>query len=223
MNLFDIILIAIGLAMDCFAVSVTHGLSAERTGKPFRQYGPWLMALMFGLFQGGMPLIGYFAGTLFADFVARFAPWLALLILAFIGGKMIYESVHGNIILCRLNNKRCSKRNTQCVHGHDNTDCPHCLKQETNEVATDFSFRHIAVLAIATSIDALATGVIFIPVPQVLWVGVGIIALVSFLFSIIGFGIGAFFGKCFHFNVEMLGGIILIVIGLKIFIEGIFF
>lgn len=189
MNLFDIILIAIGLAMDCFAVSVTHGLSAERTGKPFRQYGPWLMALMFGLFQGGMPLIGYFAGTLFADFVARFAPWLALLILAFIGGKMIWESLHTS---------------------------------DTDHICADFSVKHIVALAIATSIDALATGVIFIPVPQVLWVGVGIIALVSFLFSIIGFAIGAFFGTRFHFNVEMLGGIILIGIGLKIFIEGVF-
>ena len=77
-------------------------------------------------------------------------------------------------------------------------------------------------LAIATSIDALATGVIFIPVPDVLWLGVGIIALVSFLFSIIGFTIGELVGNKFHFNVGLLGGIILIAIGLKIFIEGVF-
>lgn len=222
MNLFDIILIAIGLAMDCFAVSVTHGLAADSNSKPFRHYGPWLMALMFGLFQGGMPLIGYFAGTLFANFFSRFAPWIALILLAFIGGKMIYESFHGNIVLCKLNNQRCSKRNAQCTHSHDKSDCPHCIRETQEQPCADFSLKHIVALAVATSIDALATGVIFIPVPDVLWLGVGIIALVSFLFSIIGFTIGELVGNKFHFNVGLLGGIILIAIGLKIFIEGVF-
>lgn len=191
MSLFDIVLIAIGLAMDCFAVSITHGLSADRSRKPFAQFGPWLMALMFGLFQGGMPLIGYFAGTIFANFFSRFAPWIALILLAFIGGKMIWESLHES----NDNEKPCA----------------------------DFSLKHVLALAVATSIDALATGVIFIPVPQILWVGVGIIALVSFLFSIVGYGIGAIVGQKFHFNIELLGGVILILIGLKIFIEGVFF
>ncbi len=191
MSYFDIILIAIGLAMDCFAVSVTHGLSYDRSRKPLAQYGPWLMALMFGLFQGGMPLIGYFAGTLFADFFSKFAPWIALILLTLIGGKMIWESLHEN-------------------------------KDEKKPYA-DFSFKHITALAVATSIDALATGVIFIPAPGMLWGGVGIIALVSFLFAIVGYCIGAFVGQKFKFNVELLGGGILIIIGLKIFVEGIFF
>lgn len=191
MNYFDIILIAIGLAMDCFAVSVTHGLSYDRSRKPLAQYGPWLMAVMFGLFQGGMPLVGYFAGTLFAGFFSKFAPWIALILLAFIGGKMIWESLHKN--------------------------------EEEEKLCADFSFKHIAALAVATSIDALATGVIFIPSPGMLWGGVGIIALVSFLFAIVGYSIGAVIGQKFKFNVELLGGVILIIIGLKIFVEGIFF
>lgn len=191
MNYFDIILIAIGLAMDCFAVSVTHGLSYDRSHKPLAHYGPWLMAVMFGLFQGGMPLIGYFAGTLFADFFSKFAPWIALILLAFIGGKMIWESLHES--------------------------------EDEEKPCADFSFKHITALAVATSIDALATGVIFIPAPDMLWGGVGIIALVSFLFAIVGYCIGAFVGQKFKFNVELLGGIILIIIGLKIFIEGVFF
>ena len=219
MSIIDIILIAIGLAMDCFAVSVTHGLAAEPNSKPFRHYGPWLMALMFGLFQGGMPLIGYFAGTLFADFVARFAPWLALIILGFIGGKMIVESFKGNVILCKLhNNERCSKHKKQCEHADNQAKCPYHVHEE--EPCADFSLKHILMLAVATSIDALATGVIF--KADELWTCVSIIALVSFLFSIIGFSIGRLVGNKFHVNVGLFGGIILIVIGLKIFIEGVF-
>lgn len=190
MTYFDIILIAVGLAMDCFAVSITHGLSYDRSRKPLAYYGPWLMAVMFGLFQGSMPLVGYFAGTLFADFFSKFAPWIALILLAGIGCKMIWESLH---------------------------------PKDEEKTCADFSLKHISALAIATSIDALATGVIFIPVPEMLWIGVGIIALVSFLFSVAGYSIGAFVGQKFHFNVELLGGVILIIIGLKIFVEGIFF
>ena len=88
MDFLSIILIAIGLAMDCFAVSIAQGLGTTKTVRP--QYV--LMALLFGLFQGGMPLIGYFAGTFFTDFFSRYAPWIALGLLAFIGGQMIWES-----------------------------------------------------------------------------------------------------------------------------------
>lgn len=184
MSVLTLILFAIGLAMDCLAVSIAHGLGA-------RKWVPraLLMAFLFGLFQGGMPLIGYAAGTLFADFFSRFAPWIALLLLAFIGGKMVYESLH-------------DKEDEACV---------------------DMSIGHIVLMAVATSIDALSTGVIFIPCPEVLWLGVAIIALVSLLFSVAGFLTGAYVGSRFHFNVELLGGLILIGIGLKIFIEGVCF
>ncbi len=139
------------------------------------------MAVLFGLFQGGMPLIGYFAGTMFASFFSRFAPWIALGLLVFIGGKMIWESLHEN---------------------------------DEEEASGEFGIRELLVLAVATSIDALATGVIFIPHSAQVWLGVGIIALTS---------IGLVFGKRFHFNVELLGGVILITIGLKIWVEGLFF
>lgn len=191
MGVFDLLLIAIGLSMDCFAVSLTHGLSYDRSRKPFAQLGPWRMALLFGLFQGSMPLLGYAAGTLFADFIGRFAPWFALIILGFIGAKMIVGSL-----------RKDASQEKGCA---------------------DFSWHHVVLLAVATSIDALATGLIFIPHPAVLWLGVGLIAAVSFLFSLGGYAIGAFVGQRFRFNVEMLGGIILILIGLKIFVEGIFF
>ena len=182
MDLITIFLIAVGLAMDCFTVSITQGLSVKISERP----KPVLMALLFGLFQGGMPLIGYYAGNVFADFFDMYAPWIALALLAFIGGKMIWESLH-----------------------------------EKEEKTVGWQIQRLLVLAVATSIDALATGVIFIPVPERLWIGVGIIGLVSFLFSIGGYHIGKYMGKRFQLNVELIGGIILIGIGLKIWIEGV--
>lgn len=183
MDLLTIIIIAIGLAMDCFAVSIAQGLAVnpqDRTNHP----KPITMAVLFGLFQGGMPLIGYFAGSVFADFFSIYAPWIALALLTFIGGKMIWESLH-----------------------------------EKNDESAGWQIQRLLVLAVATSIDALATGVIFIPVPEKVWLGVGIIGVVSFLFSIGGYHVGRFVGRL-KVNVELIGGIILILIGLKIWIEG---
>lgn len=184
MDLLSIILIAIGLAMDCFAVSIAQGLGVNRYDrKPYCSI--LLMATLFGVFQGGMPLIGFFAGNLFADFFKTYAPWIALALLAFIGGKMIIESFH-----------------------HE------------EERQTNWQIVFLLTMAVATSIDALATGVIFIPCPEQVWLGVSIIALVSFIFSILGCWIGSVFGSRFKLNVELIGGIILVGIGLKIWIEG---
>ncbi len=186
MDIFSIILIAIGLAMDCFAVSITKGITSPK--------GLWgktlLMAFLFGLFQGGMPLIGFFAGVAFTEQISRVDHWIALLLLGFIGCKMIWES----------------------LHEHD----------EESEAHNDFSLKTLLLLAIATSIDALATGIIFVPTPAIIWQAVSIIALVSFCFSMVGYRIGIVCGRRFQFNVELFGGIILMTIGLKIFIEHMF-
>lgn len=183
MDILTIIIIAVGLAMDCFAVSITQGLSVKAdTMRP----KPMLMAVLFGLFQGGMPLIGYYAGYTFAEFFRVYAPWIALILLAFIGGKMVWESL-----------------------------------RRKEEQSAGWQIKRLFVLAVATSIDALATGVIFIPVPEMLWVSVSIIGLVSLLFSLGGYFIGKFVGKRFRINVELIGGIILIGIGMKIWVEGV--
>ena len=189
MSIITIVLLAIGLAMDCFAVSVCKGLTSPHGYVP-RYIKPMLMALLFGMFHAGMPLIGYFAGSLFASFFERFAPWIALLLLSFIGGKMIYDSLKG--------------------------------ENEETQLA-DFSFLSLLSLAFATSMDTLATGVIFIPHPEVLWLAVGVIALTCFMASMTGFVIGHLVGAKLRINVNILGGIILIIIGVKIFIEGICF
>ncbi len=188
MGLLEIIIIAIGLAMDCFAVATTKGITVEKGYVP----QALLMAVLFGLFQGVMPLIGFYAGAIFTEQITKYDHWIALLLLVFIGGKMIWESRH----------ETPQKEGTTC---------------EDKKAA--FGFRELVMLAIATSIDALATGIIFVPTPEIIWLAVAVIALVSFLFSIVGYGIGSFFGSRFRFNVELLGGIILIGIGVKIFIE----
>ena len=187
MSILTIILLAVGLAMDCFAVSVCKGLTSPHGYVP-RYIKPILMALLFGVFHAGMPLIGYFAGSFFASFFERFAPWIALVLLGFIGGKMIYDS----------------------------------LKGDDNEAhLADFSFWGLLSLAFATSMDTLATGVIFIPHPEVLWLAVGVIALTCFVFSMTGFIIGHLVGARLKINVTILGGIILILIGVKICLEGV--
>ena len=112
------------------------------------------------------------------------------MLLGFIGGKMIYDSLH------------------------DNDDKTHLA---------DFSFWGLLSLAFATSMDTLATGVIFIPHPEVLWLAVGVIALTCFLFSMTGFVIGHLVGTRLKINVTILGGVILILIGVKIFVEGLCF
>lgn len=190
MSTLNIFLIAIGISMDCFSVAACEGLA---TRSPLPRHSnrqtttPLLMAIIFGLFQGMMPLIGYFAGSLFTSFTERFAPWIALILLGYIGGKMIYES----------------------------------FKPEKYDTRSGLSLRTLLALALATSIDALVTGVVFVPYPEIIWRAIGIIALTGYLFSIVGFIIGKLAGDRFHFNAKLIGGIDLILIGLKIFLEGI--
>ena len=181
MDILSILFLAVGLAMDCFAVSITKGLQNRRW-----TWYALLMAVCFGLFQGGMPLIGFFAGTLFAEWVCRFDHWIALILLGYIGGKMIYEGIHE--------------------------------KQEDTS-SSRWSVGEIILLSVATSIDALATGVLFVPCPEVVWLAVGIIALVSLMFALTGYMLACRLGNRLKLRTEIIGGIILIGIGLKIFIE----
>ena len=187
MDIWSIILLSIGLAMDCLAVSLAKGLATKEQPR----WG-WavLMAVLFGLFQGGMPLIGYFAGVSFADFFRSWSHWIALMLLSVIGGKMLLEGIQSQ------------------KHGE--------MHKEQNKT---FSVGLLLLLAVATSIDALATGLLFIPVPQVLWLAVGIIALGSLLFSLAGYLTGCRFGRMVKLDADIIGGLILIGIGLKIFIE----
>lgn len=184
MGLGLIVLISIGLAMDAFAVSICKGLSIS---KPKIKY--YLsVAVWFGLFQAGMPLIGYFLGKSFSTIVDSFDHWIAFLLLVVIGGNMIRES----------------------------------LSKEQEEHSDSFSFMTMLLLAIATSIDALAVGVTMglSDLKISIFLAVGVIGVITAVLSAIGFKIGNVFGVKYKSKAEFIGGIILVLIGIKTLIDG---
>ncbi|MBO4444136.1 MAG: manganese efflux pump [Bacteroidaceae bacterium] len=189
MTLLEIILLAIALAMDCFAVSVTSGFILRKV----RWRPILLMALLFGLFQGAMPCIGWAATNYFDRYIRDVDHWIAFLLLAFIGSKMLYDGFKGE------------------EESHFN---PHSLRTLVGlAVATS-----IDALAVGISFGCLGMNTfssILLPVI--------IIGAVSSLFSLGGSFIGIFLGRKFHLPVEQIGGLILIGIGIKILIEHLFF
>ena len=184
MDILSIILIGIGLAMDCFAVTISKAICAKK----FFFWETLRMALLFGIFQAVMPLIGYFAGKTFIHEMINYDHWIAFGLLLLIGGKMLVEGLKP-------------------------------IDPDCDVTPNPFKWTTLITLALATSIDALATGVVFVSYPTLICLAILIIGGISFLFTFIGMGIGIHFGKRFHFNVEILGGLILIGIGLKILIE----
>lgn len=182
MSILDLFILAVGLSMDAFAVSVCKGLSLGKI-KPKHMCiaGAW-----FGGFQALMPLIGYFLGSFFAEMIEKYDHWVAFVLLAIIGGNMIKESF-----------------------GKD------------EKVDSSMDVKSMLLLAIATSIDALAVGVTFAflqvqIVPAVLFIGV-----ITFIFSAVGVKIGSLFGTKYKSKAELFGGIVLVLIGIKILLEGI--
>ena len=190
MNSLDIWLLAVALAMDCFTVSIVSGVILSDRFKLFSKKGlsVFRMAFLFGVFQALMPLIGWLATSRFREHLEAIDHWIAFALLAFIGGKMFRESF-----------------DEEQEHSFD----PQRLRMQL-------------LLAIATSIDALAVGISFactgyhrlVQLTVPLW----IIGIVSFLFSVLGYKLGARFGKSItrRLKPELLGGLILVVIGVKI-------
>ena len=180
MGFISILFIAIALAMDAFAVSITNGFAMCT----LRIRRALLIALFFGAFQAFMPLLGWFAGFKFKELIVSVDHWVAFALLAFIGGKMIYEAL---------------------VLG----------KKELQIAAIPTLF----ILAIATSIDAFAVGITFVFLNVNILLPVIIIGIVTFIISYFGVCIGCKFGKNLSGKAEVIGGIILIIIGSKILIE----
>lgn len=177
----ELLIIAIGVSMDAFAVAIGKGLSVQRTlPSHYLKTGAW-----FGGFQALMPIIGYYLGVTFADVVTNFDHWVAFVLLGLIGTNMIRESRSG----------------------------------EACEVNPDFSVRTMLLLAIATSIDALAVGVslAFLGVP--IWGAAAVIGLTTFIFSAAGVRVGNIFGCRYKSKAELAGGVVLVLMGLKILVE----
>ena len=186
MRFWELIITAIALSMDAFAVSICKGLSLERVRpKHMAITGAW-----FGGFQGLMPLIGFFLGSLFAGYITRFDHWIAFALLALIGANMIKESLDGDV-------------------------CP---------ADSSFGFKTMLTMAIATSIDALAVGVSFAMIANEdpafnIYVAVAAIGIITFALSAVGVKVGSIFGAKYKSKAELVGGIVLCLMGLKILLE----
>ena len=181
MGFIELLLISVGLAMDAFAVSVGKGM----TLKSVRPRHALTAGVWFGVFQGLMPLIGYFVGQSFAEYVVSVDHWIAFGLLLLIGLNMIRETIWG----------------------------------DDDDANDDFSIRTMALMAVATSIDALAVGVSFAFTHANIWVASAVIGVVTFALSAAGLYLGRKIGSHLGSKAGLLGGVVLIGIGIKILIE----
>ena len=185
MGFAELILLAVGLSMDAFAVSVCKGLGMRR----MRYDQALVISLYFGVFQALMPLIGWLLGTSFSRYIQAFDHWIAFVLLAFLGGKMLWDVFH-------------EKEDGE---------------QESAERRLDH--RELFMLAIATSIDALAVGIAFACLEVNIWRSISIIGVTTLVISFAGVWIGNRFGNRFQKKAEIAGGLVLILIGVKILAE----
>ena len=180
MSFLELFLIAVGLSMDAFAVSVCKGLSVKKLNVKHAL----LAGLYFGGFQFLMPVIGWLLGYRFESLITAVDHWIVFIVLTLIGGNMIKESMG-----------------------------------DAEELSDDFGFRTMLLLAVATSIDALAVGISFAFLSVQILPASALIGVTTFALSGAGIYIGHVFGARYKSKAELAGGIILIVIGLKILFE----
>lgn len=182
MGLVELFILAVGLSMDAFAVSICKGLSLGKIRvKHMCIAGAW-----FGGFQALMPLIGYYLGSVFSHIITTYDHWIAFVLLAIIGGNMIKES----------------------------------LDKDEEKADASMSVKSMFLLAVATSIDALAVGVTFAFLDVNIIPAVSFIGIITFICSALGVKIGSIFGTKYKSKAEFFGGAVLIIIGLKILLEG---
>jgi putative Mn2+ efflux pump MntP len=183
MTIYELMLLALGLSMDAFAVSICKGLAMDRiTLRKAMIVGIW-----FGGFQALMPLLGYFLGTQFTGYITALTHWIAFILLTAIGANMLREAL----------SKKEDRSDTNCSLG----------------------FKVMFVMAVATSIDALAVGVTFAFLEVNILTAVLLIGVLTFFVSMAGVKIGNVFGTRYQKTAEMAGGIILILLGIKVLLE----
>lgn len=181
MTLLNLFLIAIGLSMDAFAVSVCKGLAMEKA--PLKKAA--LAGIWFGSFQALMPLFGYLLGSRFEKYITSIDHWIAFILLALIGGNMIKEA----------------------------------FSKSEEETSSTMYFKEMFLLAVATSIDALAVGITFAFLRVNILSAVGLIGITTFILSIVGVKVGNLFGSHYKSRAELAGGVLLILMGIKILLE----
>jgi len=181
MSVWDLFIIAVGLSMDAFAVSICKGLSVQKS----MSKNNFIVGLYFGGFQGLMPLLGYLFAVQFSTLITGVDYWISFVLLAIIGLKMVKEST-----------------------------------QKLESCNSSFAFKSMFPLAVATSIDALAAGVSFAFEQVNIIIALLLIAVVTFIFSAVGVRIGNVFGSKYKSKAELFGGVVLILMGTKILLEG---
>jgi putative Mn2+ efflux pump MntP len=184
MGIFEILLTAIGLAMDAFAVSICKGLNT----KGVRYRNIFIIALFFGGFQALMPFIGWIVGKQFEQYIVKYDHWITFILLALIGGNMLWEALTGK-------------------------------EEESCNTLMAINYKELFLLAIATSIDALAVGVTFAFLKVNIVFAISAIGIITFIIAAFGVLIGIRFGVKYKKKAEIAGGVILILIGLKILLE----
>ena len=182
MGILELLILAVGLSMDAFAVSICKGLAMKKAAwKAQLCCGAW-----FGGFQALMPLIGYFLGSLFIDAISAIDHWIAFVLLAIIGINMLREALNG--------------------------------EEETADA--DLSVKTMFLMAVATSIDALAVGIsLAMAGVSNIFLAVLLIGVTTFVLSAIGVRVGNVFGSRYEKQAELMGGVILILLGVKILLE----
>lgn len=182
MSLLELFILAIGLSMDAFAVSICKGLAIRRI--TFRECG--LAGLWFGGFQALMPTLGYFLGKNFTQYITSVDHWIAFILLGIIGLNMIREAM-----------------------GREEAECS----------SASMAPKEMFVLAVATSIDALAIGITFAFLNVNILAAASFIGATTFVCSAAGIRIGNIFGTIYKKKAELLGGLILVILGIKILLE----
>lgn len=181
MSFLELLLTAVALSMDAFAVSVGKGLSSPNAS--------WREGLICGTYFGGfqalMPLAGYLLVSTFSGYIQRFDHWIAFILLALIGANMIREA----------------------------------FSKDEESMSGSFSVKTMLLLAVATSIDALATGVTFQLTGTNIWMAISLVGCTTFLFSFLGVKVGSTFGAKYQSKAELIGGVILVLMGVKILLE----
>lgn len=185
MAIWEIIVLAIGLSMDAFAVALCRGV----TMKKFHPGQAVVIALFFGVFQAVMPIIGWAVASQFAEYITDYDHWIAFALLVFIGGKMIWDSF---------------KKDEE---------------GEDSEALDKLNIKQLFLMAIATSIDALAVGITFAFLDTNVWIASSTIGCITFGLSFLGVFVGNKIGSRFKNKAELVGGIVLVLLGVKIVIE----
>lgn len=184
MGIIELLLIAVGLSMDAFAVSVCKGLNMTK----LRIKNALVIGLFFGGFQALMPLIGWFLGSRFESYIVSIDHWIAFGLLAFIGGQMVWEALKEG--------------------------------EHKQESADELRLKQLFMLAVATSIDALAVGITFALLDGVsIWISILLIGCITFAISVAGVLVGFKFGSKYEKGAQIMGGIILVGLGIKILLE----